>query len=130
MTALADAGKTVLLETGGIESIRGVDPRVHVIMDLKCPDSGECANNVWENLDLLKPTDQVKFVVASRADFDWTVGTIRRHSLDGRFIVLLSSVFGRVSPRELAEWLLDSRLDVRMQLQVHKFIWDPDTRGV
>jgi 7-carboxy-7-deazaguanine synthase len=130
MTTLADAGKTVLLETSGVVSIRGVDTRVHVIMDLKCPDSGECRNNVWENLALLKPTDQIKFVIASRADFDWTVGTIRAHSLDRRFVVLLSSVFGRVAPRDLAEWLLDSRLDVRMQLQLHKFIWEPDARGV
>jgi 7-carboxy-7-deazaguanine synthase len=130
MTALADAGKTVLLETSGVVSIRGVDSRVHVIMDLKCPDSGECENNVWENLALLKPTDQIKFVIASRVDFDWTVATIRAHSLDRRFVVLLSSVFGHVTPRDLAEWLLDSRLDVRMQLQLHKFIWEPDARGV
>jgi 7-carboxy-7-deazaguanine synthase len=130
MTALADAGKTVLLETGGVVSVRGVDPRVHVIMDLKCPDSGECRNNVWENLALLKPTDQIKFVIASRGDFDWTVGAIRQHSLDRRFIVLLSSVFGRVSPCDLAEWLLGSRLNVRMQLQLHKFIWGSDARGV
>jgi 7-carboxy-7-deazaguanine synthase len=130
MTAVADAGKTVLLETSGLVSIRGVDPRVHVIMDLKCPDSGECANNVWENLALLKPTDQIKFVIASRHDFDWTVDAIREHALDRRFVVLLSSVFGRVAPRDLAEWLLDSRLDVRMQLQLHKFIWEPTARGV
>jgi 7-carboxy-7-deazaguanine synthase len=130
MTALADAGKTVLLETSGVVSILGVDSRVHVIMDLKCPDSGECGNNVWENLGLLKPTDQIKFVIASRGDFDWTVETIRAHSLDRRFVVLLSSVFDRVAPRDLAAWLLDSRLDVRMQLQLHKFIWEPDARGV
>jgi 7-carboxy-7-deazaguanine synthase len=130
MTALADRGKTVLLETSGLVSIRGVDPRVHVIMDLKCPDSGECGNNVWENLALLKPTDQIKFVIATRRDFDWTVSAIREHSLDRRFTVLLSSVFGQVSPRDLAEWLLASRLEVRMQLQLHKFIWEPTARGV
>lgn len=130
MTALANAGKTVLLETSGLVSIRGVDPRVHVIMDLKCPESGECGNNVWENLALLKPTDQIKFVIASRRDFDWTVDTIREHSLDRRFVVLLSSVFDRLSPRDLAEWLLESRLEVRIQLQLHKFIWEPTARGV
>jgi 7-carboxy-7-deazaguanine synthase len=130
MTALADAGKTVLLETSGVVSIRGVDPRVHVIMDLKCPDSGECGNNVWENLARLKPTDQIKFVIASRGDFDWTVETVRAHGLDRRFVVLLTAVFGRVTPRDLAEWLLASRLAVRMQLQLHKFIWEPNARGV
>jgi 7-carboxy-7-deazaguanine synthase len=130
MAALADQGKTVLLETSGLVSILGVDPRVHVIMDLKCPDSGECGNNVWENLALLKPTDQIKFVIASRRDFDWTVSAIREHSLDRRFLVLLSSVFGQVSPRDLGEWLLESRLEVRMQLQLHKFIWEPTARGV
>jgi 7-carboxy-7-deazaguanine synthase len=130
MTALANAGKTVLLEPSGLVSIRGVDPRVHIIMDLKCPDSGECANNLWDNLALLKPTDQIKFVIASRRDFDWTARTIREQALDGRFIVLLSAVFSQVAPRVLAEWLLDSRLNVRMQLQLHKYIWEPDARGV
>jgi 7-carboxy-7-deazaguanine synthase len=104
--------------------------RVHVIMDLKCPDSGEWANNDWENLGLLKPTDQIKFVIASRRDFDWTVDTIRRHELDRRFTVLLSAVFGSVEPVELVGWLLESGLSVRMQLQLHKYIWPADTRGV
>lgn len=130
MTALADGGYTVLLETSGTMTIEGVDPRVHVIMDLKCPDSGECANNYWLNLRLLKPTDQIKFVIASRKDFDWTVATIREHSLDRRFTVLLSAVFGSVKPVELVDWLLGSGLQVRMQLQMHKFIWDPQARGV
>jgi 7-carboxy-7-deazaguanine synthase len=130
MTALADAGKTVLLETGGAEDVSRVDPRVHVIMDLKCPDSGECERNRFDNLARLKPTDQIKFVIASRRDFDWTVDTIRRHDLDRRFIVLLSAVFGRVVLADLAAWLLASGLNVRMQLQMHKFIWDPKARGV
>jgi 7-carboxy-7-deazaguanine synthase len=107
-----------------------VDPRVHVIMDLKCPDSGECENNDWHNLGLLKPTDQIKFVIASRRDFAWTLDTIRRHDLDSRFTVLLSAVSGSVQPVELVGWLLDSRLQVRMQLQLHKYIWPPDARGV
>jgi 7-carboxy-7-deazaguanine synthase len=130
MTLLADAGKTVLLETSGLISIEGVDPRVHVIMDLKCPDSGECANNDWDNLTHLKPTDQIKFVIASRRDFEWTVETIGQHQLDRRFTVLLSAVFDSVQPVELAGWLLGSRLQVRMQLQLHKYIWPPDARGV
>src|SRR5579871_211812 len=118
MTALADAGLTVLLETSGAEDIANVDRRVHIIMDLKCPDSGECEANRWANLDLLKPTDQIKFVIASRRDFDWTADTIRKHSLDSRFAVLLSPVVDSVSSRELAEWLLASGLQVRLQLQL------------
>jgi 7-carboxy-7-deazaguanine synthase len=130
MTQLADVGLTVLLETSGGHDVGGVDPRVHIIMDLKCPDSGECAGNCWENLAVLKSTDQIKFVVASGRDFEWAIETIRAHQLDRRFQVLLSPVFGAVNPRELAEWLLRSGLHVRMQLQLHKHIWDPQARGV
>jgi 7-carboxy-7-deazaguanine synthase len=130
MATLADRGLTVLVETSGLVSVEGVDPRVHVIMDLKCPDSGECENNLWPNLALLKPFDQIKFVVASRRDFDWTAEAIRQHALDRRFTVLLSAVFDRVRPVELVEWLLESGLQVRMQLQLHKYIWRADARGV
>jgi 7-carboxy-7-deazaguanine synthase len=130
MTQLADQGLTVLLETSGAHDVSRVDARVHIIMDLKCPDSGEWANNYWPNLDMLKPTDQIKFVIASRRDFDWTVQTIRDHDLDRRFTVLLSPVFGAVEPVDLANWLLAAELQVRMQLQLHKYIWDPQARGV
>jgi len=130
MQRLADAGLTVLLETSGALSVREVDPRVVIIMDLKCPDSGECAHNYWPNLDWLKPQDQIKFVVASRRDFDWAVETVVRHKLDERFSVLFSPAFGLVLPRNLAQWILESGLQVRMQLQMHKYIWDPETRGV
>jgi 7-carboxy-7-deazaguanine synthase len=130
MERLADAGHTVLLETSGAHDIDRVDRRVHIIMDLKCPDSGEVSQNRWENLDLLKPTDQIKLVIASRGDFDWSADTIRRNNLAQRFVVLLSPAFGLVTPRELATWLLESRLPVRMQLQMHKYIWDPNARGV
>ncbi|HEX3150442.1 MAG TPA: radical SAM protein [Gemmataceae bacterium] len=130
MTTLVNSGHTVLLETGGAEDVADVDRRVHIIMDLKCPDSGECERNRWTNLDHLKPTDEIKFVIASRRDFDWTIETIRSHKLDQRCTVLLSAVFDRVKLADLADWLLDSRLDVRMQLQMHKFVWDPKARGV
>src|SRR5262249_29600540 len=130
MTRLADEGLTVLLETSGAHDVSRVDARVHIIMDLKCPDSGEAANNRWENLDLLKPTDQIKFIIAWRRDFDWSAETIRNHRLEERFTVLLSPVFGEVQPLELATWLLESGLRVRMQLQLHKYIWDPQARGV
>ena len=131
MTELCDAGKTVLLETSGAHDIGPVDRRVHVILDLKCPDSGEEHRNYWPNLDALKPTDQIKFVIASRRDWDWAEGVIREHRLDGRFTCLVSAVFDRVKPVELVGWLLASGLDrVRVQLQLHKYIWDPAARGV
>lgn len=130
MARLADEGLAVLLETSGAHDLTAVDRRVHIIMDLKCPDSGECPQNRWENLDVLKPVDEIKFVIASRRDFDWSAATIRKHRLDERVVVLLSPVFGSVSPLELATWLLDSKLQVRMQLQLHKQIWDPQARGV
>lgn len=130
MSRLADAGMTVLLETSGALDIDPVDRRVHIIMDLKCPDSGECENNRWENLNVLKPTDEIKFVIASSRDFDWTVAAVREHRLDERFTVLMSPVFGEVTPVQLAEWLLDSGIHARMQLQLHKYVWDPKARGV
>ena len=131
MAGLCDSGKTVLLETSGAHDIGPVDHRVHIILDLKCPDSGESDRNLWQNLELLKPTDQIKFVIASRRDWDWTARVIREHRLDERFICLVSAVFDRPQPVELVNWLLESPLSrVRMQLQMHKYIWAPTTRGV
>jgi 7-carboxy-7-deazaguanine synthase len=130
MTRLADLGLTVLLETSGAHDVGRVDRRVHIIMDLKCPDSGEMTNNRWENLEILKPSDQIKFVIASAHDFAWSAEVIRKHGLERRFTVLLSAVFDAVTPLQLATWLLESGLHVRMQLQMHKFIWDPQARGV
>ncbi len=131
MTELADAGKTVLLETSGAHDIGPVDSRVHIILDLKCPDSGECDRNLWPNLEVLKPTDQIKFVIASRRDWDWAARTIREQRLDERFQCLVSAVFNAVEPVELVNWLLESGLDrVRFQLQLHKYVWEPTRRGV
>jgi len=130
MTWLADEGMTVLLETSGSQDTSPVDPRVHIIMDLKCPDSGECERNRWANLDSLKPTDEIKFVIASERDFRWAAAAVQEHSLDRRFQPLFSPVFGKVTPLELANWVLESKLQVRMQLQLHKQIWDPQARGV
>jgi 7-carboxy-7-deazaguanine synthase len=130
MARLAGLGLNVLLETSGARDVSPVDRRVHIIMDLKCPDSGEEAGNRWANLDHLKPTDEIKFVIASERDFRWTEATIRRHQLDRRFQVLLSPVFGAVTPLQLADWLLSSGLNVRLQVQLHKVVWDPDARGV
>lgn len=130
MTRLADAGRTVLLETSGAVDIGPVDPRVRVILDLKTPGSGEASANFWPNVDRLKPTDEVKFVVCDRADFDWAAAQIRTHRLTDRCPVLLSAAFGRVTPTELASWVLESRLPVRLQVQLHKILWDPAARGV
>ena len=126
---LADAGHTVLIETGGHRDISALDPRVIRIMDLKCPASGECKKNLWSNLDHLRPVDEVKFVVADRGDYDWALDTIRRHSLEGRTGLLLSTAFGKIAPAQVVEWMLDDRLRARFQLQLHKYIWDPNDRA-
>jgi 7-carboxy-7-deazaguanine synthase len=130
MTRLCDLDYSVLLETGGHRDISGVDRRVHIIMDLKCPASGEEAANRWGNVDLLKPGDEVKFVIASAEDFRWAAGVCERLHLTDRVNVLVSPVFGRVTPLELTQWLLDSGLNARMQIQLHKQIWEPNARGV
>lgn len=130
MARLADAGRTVLLETSGAVDIAAVDPRVHVILDVKTPDSGESAANLDANLGRLKPADEIKYVVCSRGDFDWSAEHIKKHGLAGRYPILISPASGRVDPTELAAWLLDSRLPARLQLQLHKILWDPKARGV
>ena len=130
ITALADRGYTVLIETSGSIDLAPVDPRAILIMDLKCPGSGMEDRNRWSNLSLLKPHDEVKFVIKDRADYDWAVGIIRRYGLSDRQRILLSPVFGELEPQALADWILADRLGVRFQLQVHKLIWDPAMRGV
>ena len=130
MARLADAGRTVLLETSGTLDISMVDPRVHIILDLKTPGSGEVDANLWSNLDLLKPTDEVKVVVCDRADFDWAIDRINEHNLTRRVPVLMAAAHGRVDLADLAAWILASRLPIRLQDQLHKRIWGADTRGV
>jgi 7-carboxy-7-deazaguanine synthase len=130
MTTFCHLGLKVLLETSGAHAIDQVDRRVHIVMDLKCPASGEAERNRWENLAALKATDEIKFVVASREDFNWAIERIRDHRLDQRFGLLMGPVFGAVEPRDLADWLLTSGINARMQLQLHKYIWDPKARGV
>jgi len=124
LTRLCDAGYEVSLETSGALSVENVDPRVRKVMDLKPPDSGESARNLWSNLDHLLPHDQVKFVIASRGDYEWSRQVLSDHALDKRSMVLFSPVHGAVQPRELAEWIIADRLPVRFQLQLHKLLWN------
>jgi 7-carboxy-7-deazaguanine synthase len=130
LTALCEAGLTVLLETNGCEDISQVDPRVHVIMDLKCPSSGMEGHTRWENLARLKPGDEVKFVIADRHDYEYAREIIHRHELARRLTVLLSPVWGMMEPCELAAWMLADRLPARFQLQLHKCLWGPEATGV
>ncbi|MDP1653372.1 MAG: 7-carboxy-7-deazaguanine synthase QueE [Rhodocyclaceae bacterium] len=123
LTALADAGFSVSLETSGALDIGAVDPRVSRIVDLKAPDSGESARNRWENIDLLRPTDEIKIVLASRADYDWAVAACHQRRLFDRCPVLLSPVWNTLPPSELVDWVLQDRLPVRLQLQLHKLLW-------
>jgi 7-carboxy-7-deazaguanine synthase len=122
---------TVMIETSGAVDVSRLDPRVIKIMDLKCPGSGECNRNLWSNLGHLRARDEVKFVLADRADYEWARDTIRARNLDGRVnALLMSPVFGVLDPAELAQWILEDRIPVRLQIQIHKHIWPPDTRGV
>ena len=123
LEALCDAGFSVSLETSGALDIGGVDPRVARIVDLKAPGSGECEKNRWENLALLTAHDELKFVLASREDYDWAVSACRQRRLFERCPVLFSPVQGPLDPAQLAQWILDDRLPLRFQLQLHKVLW-------
>jgi len=130
MTRLCDAGYTVLLETSGAVDIAPVDPRAHVILDVKCPGSGMTDRMHWTNLSQLAAKDEAKFVMADRADYDWAREILTQYDVASRCPVLFSPVFGSLDVRQLAEWILADRLPVRFQLQMHKYIWAPDMRGV
>ena len=131
MERLLERGHTVMLETGGHRSIANVPARVIRIVDVKCPGSGEADRNDWSNLDLLSSSDEVKFVICDRADYDYARRVVNDHRLVERCAaVLFSPVHGVLPARDLAAWILEDRLGVRLQLQAHKYIWSPDTRGV
>jgi 7-carboxy-7-deazaguanine synthase len=121
---LCDAGFSVSLETSGARDIAAVDRRVMVVMDLKTPDSGECEKNRLDNLAYLKPTDQIKFVLCSRADYDWARMMMTTHALNTRAQILFSPSWQQLSPRQLADWIIEDRLSVRFQIQLHKILWD------
>jgi len=122
--------KQVLLETGGHRLLEGLPGSLHIVMDVKLPGSGEATHEFAANFPFLKPTDEIKFVVADRADFDRAVHWIREHDLTSVCQILFSPVWGRAALRELAEWILESRLPVRLQTQLHKHIWGGEARGV
>lgn len=127
---LCDAGYTVLIETSGAIDVQPVDQRAKLILDVKCPGSGMTDRMHWPNLDRVTAKDEAKFVLASRADYEWARGIVAQYRLVERCTVLFSPVFGSLDLRPLAEWILADRLPVRFQLQMHKYIWAPDMRGV
>jgi 7-carboxy-7-deazaguanine synthase len=130
VAALLGRGLEVMIETGGSLDISGLDPRVRIVMDLKCPGSGMDLQNRWQNLQALKPSDEVKFVLSNRDDYLWARQVVRENRLAGRCTVLFSPVHGVLSRRCLAEWILEDGLEVRLQIQLHKEIWPAGTRGV
>lgn len=130
MKRLCDEGYTALIETGGSLPIENIDPRVNIIMDLKCPSSGMMYKNRYQNLNFLKPTDELKFVIGDREDYEWVKKIINEYKLDQKCRILFSCVFGKISPDELVSLLLKDNLNVRFQLQMHKYIWAPEMKGV
>ncbi|MDF1677673.1 MAG: 7-carboxy-7-deazaguanine synthase QueE [Legionellaceae bacterium] len=124
LKALSDKGYHVSLETSGARDISAVDKRVMVVMDLKTPDSKEADKNMLSNLAHLKPTDQIKFVICSRNDYDWASNMLKTHALTEHVQVLFSPSFAELAPKTLAEWILEDKLPVRFQLQLHKILWD------
>lgn len=133
LAALCDQCGHVLLETGGFLPVNGVDPRVRIILDIKTPSSGVSEANCLDNLPLALQSPgrfEFKFVLASREDYLWAKEFIDLHRIAGTCTILFGAVYGELEPRLLAAWILEDRLPVRMQLQLHKYIWNPDTRGV
>lgn len=130
MKRLCDEGYDVMLETGGSISIQDVDKRVMIIMDLKCPTSGMMKKNFYRNINYLKTLDEVKFVIGNREDYEWAKEIIEKYKLVNKHNILMSVVFGDLEPLTLVEWILQDKLNVRFQLQMHKFIWDPAVTGV
>ena len=130
MKRLLDEGYRLLIETSGSLPIDKIDRRAVVIMDIKCPGSRMSHAVHWENIRHLKKEDEVKFVIADRSDYDWSKEVLGRYPLLLERTILFSPAFGLMEPRQLAEWVLEDRLPVRLQLQIHKYIWDPQMRGV
>ena len=121
---------TVLVETNGSYDIRTIPQKAIKIMDIKCPDSKMSHLMNWQNINHLTDLDEVKFIVSSRKDYEWTKDVIRKYSLSEKSNVLIGTAFGAIPPRSVVQWILEDNLDVRFQLQLHKYIWEPHTRGV
>jgi 7-carboxy-7-deazaguanine synthase len=130
MKTLCELGYELMIETGGSLPIKEIDTRVKIIMDLKCPSSGMEKKNLYENLQYLKPTDELKFVIGNREDYDWSLEELNKYHLQGKCTILFSVVFGKLEPVQLINWILEDKLGVRFQLQMHKYIWHPETKGV
>ncbi len=130
MKELCSRGYEVMLETGGSLPIKDIDPRVLIIMDLKCPSSGMEKKNYYDNIRYIKRTDEIKFVIGSEEDYIWSKNKIQEYDLQGKVSILFSVVFGKLEPLTLVNWILRDKLKVRFQLQMHKFIWEPETKGV
>jgi 7-carboxy-7-deazaguanine synthase len=130
MKRLCDEGFEVLLETGGSLSIKNIDERVKIIMDLKCPSSKMMKKNLYENINYIKKIDEIKFIIGTREDYEWTKEVIDKYDLTNKCEILFSIVFGELEPITLVNWVLEDKLKVRFQLQIHKFIWSPETKGV
>lgn len=130
MKELCDSGFQVMIETGGSLPIKDVDNRVKIIMDLKCPSSKMSHKNLYENINYLKRSDEVKFVIGNREDYEWSKDVVSKYSLAEKCTVLFSNVFSELEPIHLAEWILQDKLEVRFQIQIHKYIWHPTQRGV
>jgi len=128
--ALCSKDYEVLVETSGAIDLSGVDKRARLIMDVKCPGSEMADRMHWDNLKQVRSIDELQFVIKDRADYDWAVSVVKQHDLPARCVVLFSPVFGTLDPRQLAEWILADRLPIRFQLQLHKYVWAPDMRGV
>ncbi len=130
MSAMCDCGLQVLLETSGSLPIESVDPRVCRIVDMKTPSSGEVSSNRYENLKDLRPHDEVKFVIGDRTDYLWSRVLMETYEISSRCTVLMGTVFGKLAEKDLAAWMVEDTVPARMQIQMHKYIWEPDRRGV
>ena len=120
----------VLLETSGAISLKGIPKKVTKIVDFKCPSSSMSDKNLWSIVDELNDKDEIKFVIGDLKDYEWTKSKIKKYNLDKKWTILFSPVFGKISLEKLADWILEDNLNVRLQLQMHKYIWDPDKRAV
>lgn len=130
MTKLCDQDYEVMLETSGSLPIKNVDQRVKIILDFKCPSSKMVKKNDYTNINFIKPIDEVKFVIGNREDYEWSIELIKKYNLTGKCEVLFSTVFGELENIKLVEWILQDKLRVRFQTQLHKQIWEPDKKGV